>query len=104
MAVEKDINDLHVTVIEVIGKCPVYQIGNSFQLKNGYIIDPAKSSGICMHSLSSLLPYHVALSHGVSPHSIGLNKKNENKGYVQCLDPCKFTGGGTVVFEVEVIE
>ena len=104
MAVEKDIKDLQVTVIEVIGTCPVYQKGDSFHSKNGYIINPSKSSSICLHSLSSIMPYHVALSHGVSLHPIRLNKKNENKGYVQCLDSCKFTDGGTVVFEVEVLE
>ncbi|MBC8183211.1 TIGR04076 family protein [candidate division KSB1 bacterium] len=104
MAVEKDIKDLQVKVIKITGTCPVYQKGDSFYLKKGYIIDPSKSSSICMHSLSSILPYHVALSHGVSPFSIGLNRKNENKGFVHCLDPCNYTGGGTVVFEVEVVE
>ena len=65
MAVEKDIKDLQVTVIEVIGTCPVYQKGDSFHLKNGYIIDPSKSSCICLFSLSSIMPYHVALLHGI---------------------------------------
>ena len=38
------------------------------------------------------------------------NEVNKNlqikviKAYVQCLDPCNFTGGGTVAFEVEVLE
>ena len=104
MVVDKNIKNLLIKVITVVGTCPVYQKGDSFYLKNGYILDTSKSSMICMHSLSSILPYHVALSHGVSPFSIGLNKKNENKAYVQCLDPCRFTCGGTVVFEMEVIE
>jgi len=104
MALKKNIKDLQVKVIEVNGTCPVYKKGDSVYLTKGYILDPSKSSNICLHSISSILPYHVALSHGISPFSIGLNKKNENKGYVQCLDPCKITGGGTVVFEVEVVE
>ena len=104
MKAESDRKDLQIKVFDIKGTCPAYQKGDSFFLKNGYIIDSSKSSSICLHSLTSILPYHVALSHGVSPHSIGLNKKTENKGYVQCLDPCKITGGGTVVFELEVLE
>lgn len=96
--------NLKVTVIEIRGKCPVYKQGDSFSLEQGYIIDPLKSSRICMHSLASILPYHVALSNGVAPVSIGLNKKDENKAYLQCFDPFTYTGGGTVVFEVEILE
>ena len=95
--------DLRITVIEVKGTCSVYQQGDSFFLESGYIIDPKKSCRVCMHSLASILPYHVALSHGISQVSIGLNKKDENRALVQCLDPCSYTGGGTVIFEVEII-
>lgn len=96
--------DLKITIIEIKGSCPVYQKGDSFLLKKGYILDPEKASRICMHSLASLLPYHVALSHGIAPAAIGLNKKNENKAFLQCLDPCEFTGGGTAIFEVEILK
>ena len=51
-----------------------------------------------MHALASLMPYCVALSKGVSPEELGLGK--EDVAYVQCLDPCKYTDGGTVVFEI----
>lgn len=95
--------DLRITVIEIKGTCSVYQQGDSFYLDSGYIFDPTKSCRVCMHSLASILPYHVALSHGISPVSIGLNKKDENRAFVQCLDPCIHTGGGTVIFEVEII-
>jgi len=53
-----------------------------------------------MHSLALIMPYYVALSKGVDPMTLGLAKE-ENKAYLQCLDPCEFTGGGTVIFEVE---
>ncbi len=96
--------DLKIKVIDIQGNCPVYNLGDSFYLKDGFILIPEKSSQICMHSLSSILPYHVALSHGISPASVGLNRAGGKKAYLQCLDPCKYTGGGTVVFEVEVIE
>lgn len=95
--------DLKIKVVDVEGTCPVHQSGDSFYLEKGYILDPKKSDRVCMHALSSIIPYHVALSHGIRPVEIGLNKTDENKAYVQCLDPCRYTGGGTVVFEVEII-
>jgi uncharacterized repeat protein (TIGR04076 family) len=96
--------DLKITIIEISGTCPVYQEGDSFFLKHGYIVDPARSCPICMHSLASILPYHVALSHGVTPVAIGLNKKDETRAYLQCLDACTYTGGGTVILEVEIMK
>ncbi len=32
---------------------------------------------------------------------LGLTKEG-NKAYLQCLDPCEITGGGTVIFEIEL--
>lgn len=73
---------------------------------------------ICMHSLASIMPYYVALSRGISPKSLGLSKAIEcpacpevfrrersrgdepDSAYVQCLDPCEYTDGGTVVFKI----
>ena len=46
------------------------------------------------------MPYYVALYQGVDPTILGLAKGAE-KAHVQCLDPCEYTGGGTVVFEIE---
>ncbi|MDZ7330649.1 MAG: TIGR04076 family protein [candidate division KSB1 bacterium] len=94
--------DLKITIRDVRGFCPIYHPGDCFWLEQGYIINPEKARRICLHSLASLLPYHVALSHGVAPIAIGLNKRDENRAYVQCLDPCEWTGGGTVTFEVEI--
>ena len=95
--------DLKITAIEIKGSCPVYQTGDSFFLDKGFILDIKKSCRICMHSLASILPYHVALSHDITPASIGLNEKDENRAFLQCLDPCHYTGGGTVIFEVEIM-
>ena len=53
-----------------------------------------------VHSLSSLMPYYVALSRGIEPVDLGLAKEGKI-AYLQCLDPCEYTGGGTVVFAVE---
>ena len=52
-----------------------------------------------MHSLASIMPYYVALPKGIEPKTLGLAKE-VNKAYLQCLDPCEITGGGTVVLEV----
>ena len=56
-----------------------------------------------MHSLSAIIPYYVALNKGVNPKKLGLAKQG-NKIHVQCLDPCKYIGGGTVIFEIERIK
>jgi len=90
-------NNLRVKVKEIKGSCPVYKKGDTFFILEGYKLKADKP--ICMHSLASLIPYYAALSKGVSSKELGLGKE---KAYVQCLDPCNYTGGGTVIFEIEV--
>jgi uncharacterized repeat protein (TIGR04076 family) len=92
--------DLIVKVREIRGTCPVYSPGDSIVIREGYILDTGSSSDVCMHSLASLMPYYVALSKGVSPQSLGLSGRQEDRAYLQCLDPCDITGGGTVIFEI----
>lgn len=92
--------DLRVKIKEIEGCCPVYEIGHSIYLREGYILDTKSSAPVCMHSLASLMPYYVALSRGVEPKDLGLSGPEEGKAYIQCLDPCKITGGGTVIFEI----
>ncbi|MDW7679453.1 MAG: TIGR04076 family protein [bacterium] len=95
--------DLKITVIEIRGKCSVYSVGDSFYLKKGFVLTIPENRQICMHSLSSIMPYHVALSHNVSAREVGLSLTDDHKAILQCLDPCDFTGGGTVILEVEVL-
>ena len=93
--------NLEIKVKEITGVCPVYKVGDQIILEEGYKINLSKSSKtICMHSLSSLMPYYVALSKGILPKDLGLAKEG-NKAFIQCLDPCKYTGGGTVIFEIQ---
>jgi uncharacterized repeat protein (TIGR04076 family) len=92
--------DLTVRIKEIKGSCPVYEVGHSLFLREGYILDTQKSVPVCMHSLASIMPYYVALSKGVDPKELGLSGPEESKAYLQCLDPCQITGGGTVIFEV----
>ena len=92
--------NLIIKVKEIKGKCPVFRVGDTFFIRNGYILKLDKP--VCMHSLASVMPYYVALSRGIKPEFLGLGKAN--KAYVQCLDTCDYTGGGTVIFEIVVEE
>ena len=56
---------LIIKVVDIKGKCPVYEVGNRIVLQQGYIIDPEETDIVCMHSLASILPYYVALAKGV---------------------------------------
>jgi uncharacterized repeat protein (TIGR04076 family) len=87
---------LKVTVHDIKGACPIYHRGDTFWIRDGFKLD--RAGVLCMHSLSSIMPYYVALSHGVPAQEIGLGTDG---AFVQCLDPCEFTGGGTVVFKIQ---
>lgn len=88
---------LRIEVVEIRGKCPVYNVGDAFLIIEGFKL--LSSRPLCMHSLVSLLPYYVALARGLAPRELGLARDGET-AYVQCLDPCSYTGGGTVVFAI----
>lgn len=89
---------------EIKGKCPVYNRGDKIVIDEGYILSMRETEKVCMHSLASVMPYYVALSRGIKPRDLGLSKKNGTTAYLQCLDPCHYTGGGTVIFEIEIKE
>ncbi|MGD8513377.1 MAG: TIGR04076 family protein [Deltaproteobacteria bacterium] len=93
-------NRLIITVKEIKGNCPVYRVGDKIVLDEGYRLNLKETDNMCIHSLASIMPYYVALYRGVDPRDLGLSRDRE-KAYVQCLDPCNYTGGGTVVFEIE---
>ena len=88
---------LIVKVKEIKGYCPIYKEGDEFIIEDGYKLK--SNIVLCMHSLASIFPYYVALTRGVTPKDLGLSKDN-NKAYVECLDPYEYTGGGTVIFEI----
>lgn len=90
--------DLAIRVKEITGHCPVYREGDCFKLEDGYRL--VTEIPLCMHSLASLLPYYNALRIA-EPKELGITgKEDKTKAYVQCLDPCQYTDGGTVVFEI----
>ena len=90
-------------VIAIEGNCPVYGLGDKIVIEDGFRLNLEDTDAVCMHSLASLMPYYVVLSKGVSPAELGLAGEG-GRAYVQCLDAAKYTGGGTVTFEVEVCE
>ena len=88
-----------IRVKEIKGKCEVFEGGEKIVIE-GAEINLEKTDKICIHALSSLLHYIVALPGGVSPMKLGLAKAG-NKAYVQCVDPGEpYTNGGTVIFEI----
>lgn len=88
---------LAIEVVDIQGQCPVYEIGDRYRIEEGYKL--VAGQPICMHALQSICPYYVALSHGIEPAELGLGGP-DGSAYVQCLDPQRYTGGGTVTFRV----
>ncbi|RKY24339.1 MAG: TIGR04076 family protein [Planctomycetota bacterium] len=90
-------------VKEIRGNCAVFS-GNEKIVMEGAEINLKETDKICIHALSSLLHFMMALRAGVGPEKLGLAKKG-NKAYIQCPDPGEpYTEGGTVIFEIEVIK
>jgi uncharacterized repeat protein (TIGR04076 family) len=96
--------DLQITIVDIKGHCPVYKTGDTFYLKEGYILDPQGSCSVCMHSLASIMPYYTALARGINPADLGLAPLPDKPARIQCLDPCAYTGGGTVIMEIKLVE
>jgi len=97
---------LIIRVEDIRGRCPVYEVGDRIVLDSGFRLNLDETTKGCMHSFASIIPYHIALSKGVRPDQMGLAHKDRDDGraYVQCLDPCEMTGGGTVTFSIERVE
>ena len=97
---------LVITVEKIKGRCPAYKVGDKIVLDSGFRLNLKETTAVCMHSLASILPYHIAISKGVTPDRMGLahKDKRDGKAYVQCLDPCDETGGGTTIFSIERVE
>ena len=95
------VNDLKITVYDIKGYCPVYDQNSEFYIRSGFKLDT--DIELCVHSISSLMPYYIPLARGIKAGELGISNK-EGNGVVQCLDPCEYTNGGTVTFEIEIIE
>lgn len=91
---------LVISVKEIRGNCPVFNVGDAIVVESPKIV-VEKTDNICVHAFGCMLSMIVALSHGISFKTLGLTIEDDEKGYVQCLDPGKpYTDGGTVFFEI----
>jgi len=89
---------LTIEVCEIRGKCPVHKVGDKMVIDGPKIV-LEETDAVCIHALSSLLHYVIALDEGVDPRKLGLSKVKEN-AYIQCVDPGEpYTSGGTVIFK-----
>ena len=95
---------LEIEVIEIRGRCPVHKVGDRIIIDGPRIVLD-KTDALCIHALSVILHYAVALDEGVSPLKLGLTKGiNHGNAYVQCVDPWKpYTDGGTVIFRIRKV-
>jgi|Deesub1362B_J571_1020462.scaffolds.fasta_scaffold04590_4 uncharacterized repeat protein (TIGR04076 family) len=93
---------LVVEVVDIRGKCPVYEVGDTFELEEGYKLQIPSGRQVCMHGLAALMPIYNALAKGIRPQKLGLMGKEAsgNEVFVQCLDPVDQTGGGTAIFKI----
>ena len=95
---------LVITVEEVKGRCPVYEVGDRIVLDNGFQFNLEETTACCMHGLGPIMPFYCALAKGIEPEMMGLAGKDDRgsgKAYIHCPDPCERTGGGTVLFSVK---
>jgi len=90
---------IHIEVCEIKGVCPVHKVGDRIVI-NGAEIILEETDAVCVHALSTLLHYVVALDEGADPVKLGLTtSKERGVAYMQCVDPGKpYTDGGTVIF------
>jgi uncharacterized repeat protein (TIGR04076 family) len=94
------VHRLIITVKEIRGKCPVFEVGDRIVIEGPKIV-PEETDALCVHALGSMLSMVIALGRGVSFKELGLAKEEGDVGYVQCLDPGPpYTPGGTVIFEI----
>jgi len=64
---------LELRVCEIRGKCPVYKEGDKMTVHGAEILMEG-TDAICIHALSTLLHYIVALDEGADPVKFGLSK------------------------------
>ena len=89
---------LEIKVCEIRGSCPVYKVSDRMIIDGPRILLD-KTDAVCIHALSTLLHYVVALDEGADPVKLGLSMNKEH-AYMQCVDPgAPYTEGGTVIFE-----
>jgi uncharacterized repeat protein (TIGR04076 family) len=96
---------LEIEVVEVRGKCPVHKVGDKIVVDGPNIV-LEKTDALCIHALSVILHYAVALDEGADPVKLGLTTiKDREHAYLQCVDPWKpYTEGETVIFRIKKVK
>jgi len=65
--------NLLIKVIQIKGHCPIYRVGTTFRIVQGFKLLTDES--LCMHSLALLMPYYVALSWRMNSVEVGFEPK-----------------------------
>ncbi len=87
--------DVKCTVKSVKGYCSAgYQLGDSFYLKNGLMVEGDQPKGICIYALGGMIPYLTAFCR-LTPQEDWINMKKE----LQCPD-----NDNAVIFEIERVK
>jgi len=94
-----------VEICEIRGKCPVHKVGDKIVIDGPRIL-VNKTDALCIHALSTIVHYALALEHGADPIKLGLTTPEDpENAYIQCVDPWKpYTDGGTVIFKMRKIK
>ena len=97
---------LIIRVEDIEGRCPCYRGGEQIVLDDGYRLNVVQTDALCMHSMAPVMPFYVALAKGIPPERMGLARKDrpDGRAYVHCPDPCRITGGGTVLLSIERVD
>jgi uncharacterized repeat protein (TIGR04076 family) len=91
---------IRVEIVEVRGKCPVYEVGDSFLVEMPKLVVKPETK-VCVHAFIAIQTFLQALARGYSAKKLGIGSKDD-EGYVQCPDPGPpYTSGGTVIFKLK---
>jgi len=65
-----------------------------------------ETDALCIHALSVILHYAVALDEGADPLKLGLTRvEDRGRTYLQCVDHWRpYTDGVTVIFRVTKVK
>lgn len=69
---------LKIKVCEIRGKYPVHKVGDKIVIDDAEILLD-RTDAFCVHTLSTLLDYVVALDEGADPIKLGLTTSKEKE-------------------------
>ena len=75
---------LEIEVVEVRGRCPVHKVGDKIVIDGASIVLD-RTDALCIHALSVILHYAVALDEGADPVKLGLTKPEDRENAYVCL-------------------